>query len=89
MTDRAKLFLVRRTPKSLLRLLWRAGIVRRATVFRWEMNLALGEWRPPTLAQHERDRLDFAVGASALLMLCIGSAITTAALFTLYWLAVA
>ena len=40
-----KLFLVRVTPWWLLRALWVTRAVKRETVFRWEMNQALGEWK--------------------------------------------
>ena len=40
-----RLWLVRHTPWWILQALWRSGVVRRATVLRWEMNVALGEWQ--------------------------------------------
>lgn len=39
-----KLRVVELLPWWALRLLWVLRIVRRTTVFRWEMNLFLGEW---------------------------------------------
>lgn len=41
----AKLYLVRVLPWWVLRVLWRAGFVERTTIFRWEMNVACGQWR--------------------------------------------
>lgn len=40
-----RLFLVRWTPWWVLRGLWLSGLVDRTTVFRWEMNVATGEWQ--------------------------------------------
>ena len=40
-----KLFLVNVTPWQLLRCLWWCECVERTTIFRWEMNAALGEWK--------------------------------------------
>ena len=40
----SKLTLVRPTPWWILRALWLCRIVKRETVFRWEMNVALNEW---------------------------------------------
>jgi len=42
--DRFKLWLVKWTPWWVLQAFWRSGLVERTTVFRWEMNVALGEW---------------------------------------------
>ncbi len=39
-----KIWLIRTLPWQILRLLWVCSVVRRGTVFRWEMNAALGEW---------------------------------------------
>ena len=43
--DSFKLLIVRFTPWWVLRALWRWRVVKRTTVFRWEMNAGLGEWR--------------------------------------------
>ena len=45
MSDLLKLKLVELLPKGLLKLLWKTGIVKRTTVFRWEMNVGLREWK--------------------------------------------
>lgn len=47
MIARTKLLIVKLTPWWVLRGLWLSRLVRRETVFRWEMNLALGEWNGP------------------------------------------
>ena len=39
-----RLALVGVTPWWVLHFLWRTHIVKRTTVFRWEMNAFLGEW---------------------------------------------
>ncbi len=45
MADRLKPWLVRKTPARVLRMLHETGLVQRTTVFRWEMNVLLGEWQ--------------------------------------------
>lgn len=40
-----KLVLIKLTPWWILSALWRGHIVKRETIFRWEMNEALGEWK--------------------------------------------
>ena len=42
--DKIKLTICKATPWWVLRFLWKSKIVGRETVFRWETNVALGEW---------------------------------------------